>query len=1185
MEFRILGPLEVRDERGAVALGGIKPRAVLTKLLLHANEPVSAERLALALWGVNAPAGAIRTVRVHVSRLRKALGDPEILTTTPAGYRLRVLPGELDADRFARLAEEGYRALADDRAEHAAAVLREALQVSRGPPLADLAFEAFAQAEIARLEEQQLAALEARIEADLAQHRHAGLVGELRQLVSINPTRERLVGQLMLALYRCGRQADALEVYQRARTRLDAELGLEPGPALKAMQVQILEQSSLLDPAPRRAVEREEGGAIALPAVLRSPPATPYVGRIDEREVLRRLVEDAHAGSRRIAFVGGEPGIGKTRLAALTALDAHAAGFAVSWGASAEDLGAPYGTWIGVLSHLIEHAREAVLAAHVARHGGAVTRIVRSLDERVRGASPEQQSDPEIERYLLFAAVADLLEALCAVGPLALVLDDLQWADPQSLALLHHVAAASAHLPLLIVVTYRDSDLGAGHPLTGMLADLHRLDGIERISLGGLDIAEIADMMAAGARQDIGSGGRRLATQIAAETGGNPFFVDQILHHLQESGAIRCDGDGCWCISDPVVDLGLPQSVREVVGRRVRRLGEPAQAILTIAAVLGTTFDIELLERLVDAGEDQLLVALEAATAGSVLVESSEVVGRFTFAHALINHSLYASLSATRRARMHCRVAEALEDLAGADPERRLAELAHHWSMTRDRAHGTKAAHYARLAGERALDQLAPDDAIRWFSTGLEQLAGRPDDTERCDLLIGLGVAKRQLGDVSFRDALIDASAIAETVGDHARLTRAVLANTLGPYGAPGPCDEQRVDILERALELLPADWPYRPRITAILGKELYYGGDAVRATRLSEEALALARAEDDARELARVMAFTTAYSSVTALEQHGARVQELAQLADEIDDPELRFQAANARFIHAMYSGEPERLDAALELMVALAKAIGQPVLRWTALWAQSARHTLAGDLTAGETLTLQAAAIAREHRRPGALLITFGQLMSIRGEQDRLEELVEPLEQEVAQNPDLRLLQLTRGFIDAETGRLDRAAAILAGVAAEGFSFPFDRTRAFNLARCADIAIRVQAHAAAAQIHERLLPYRAQFATPAGISSRGSVELSLGRLASLLGRGDDADQHFTAAQRAHEHLGAPLLQARTSLAMGQSLLEHGAPEDLPDAMHLLRSALTLARTHGSAATEREAQALLTRQLASAMD
>src|SRR4051794_24026858 len=279
MEFRVLGPLEVVDERGALALGGVKPRAILAVLLLHANEPVSAGRLALALWGEEAPAGAVKTVQVHVSRLRKALGDNGLVATTPAGYCLRVRSGELDTQRFAELVARGRRALADGQAERAAAILREALMLWRGPPLAELAFEPFAQVEIARLEEQRLSALDLRVEAELAAGWHASLVGELQQLAAEHPTSERLTGQLMLALYRCGRQADALEAYQRIRAHLADTLGLQPGHELRELEHAILTHSPQLKPA--------EGAAeVRLPAKLEMERSRPLVGRGSELAAL-----------------------------------------------------------------------------------------------------------------------------------------------------------------------------------------------------------------------------------------------------------------------------------------------------------------------------------------------------------------------------------------------------------------------------------------------------------------------------------------------------------------------------------------------------------------------------------------------------------------------------------------------------------------------------------------------------------------------------------------------------------------------------------------------------------------------------------------------------------------------------------------------------------------------------------
>jgi DNA-binding SARP family transcriptional activator len=1161
MEFRVLGPLEVDAASGAVALGGSKLRALLALLLLHPNEPVSAERLAVALWGDEAPAASIKTIHVHVSRLRKALGDPDAIATTPAGYRLRVRPGELDADRFQALVAEGRDALLAGRPDRAAAKLRAALDLWRGPALSEFAFAPFAQSEVARLEEDRLAALEARVEADLRCGHHAEIAAELSQLAERHPTRERLAAHLMLALYRCGRHADALDAYQRARRHLGEELGLDPGAELRTLQQQILEQAPELDLAEPAAAPAGAAPAGPLPPPLRRAPTTPYVGRASELARLEQAIARAAAGATQMVLLGGEPGIGKTRLAAAAALDAHAAGFSVGWGGSSEGLRAPYGPWITALSHLVEHTPDDVLAPALRRHGRHLARL---LPAEGAPAPPASEADPETERYLLFTAVVGLLEALSASGPLVVVLDDLHWSDTPSLTLLQHVAASTADLPLLLLVTYRDTETRPDDPLAAVLADLLRGEGVERLILEGLTVGDVTLLMTEAAGHDIGRAGRDLAGEIHEETGGNAFFVGQILRHLSESGAIARDDEGRWQVRTTLAELGLPRTARDVVLERIARLGAPAQAVLTLAAVIGRTFDLELLERISD--DHDPLPALEAALGASVLTEPA--AGRFAFAHAIINHTLYSELSGARRSRLHCRVAEAIAEMPGDH----VAELAHHWLAADAPAHADEAIAAAMRAGDRALEQLAPDEALHWFAQGLALTQDDPARTpQRCDLLIGLGEARRQVG-APFREVLLEASALAERLGDHDRLSRAVLANTLGPFGAAGPPDAERVAALHRALAAVPRDWPRRPRMLAVLGKERYYGGDPAEGIRLAEEALALARDGSDRRELARVLAFTTAISPIAPFAAHAALVDELAEIGDALDDPELRFRAANAGFILAMHQGDRARLDASLAAMLELADAIGQPILRWTALWAHSAARCVAGDLADAARLTLEAAALAHTHGIPEGLVITFGQLLAIRIEQDRLRELREPLDRHIANNPELRLLRLTRGFIDAETGRPAEAAEVLEQQRADGFGFGFDRTRAFNLARCADIALRLEARPFADDLYRRLLPYRSQFATPAGISSRGSVELNLGRLAALRGSDRRAAEHFAAAEAAHRAFGAPLLLARTLLARGAWLRER----DAAVAADVLAESLALGRRHGSAAIEREACALL---------
>ena len=303
MDFRILGPLEVDEAGRAIPIVGGRQRALLAILLVHANEPVSTDQLIDGLWGEHTPASARKSLQVQVSRLRKALREGSArLLTQPNGYLLRVEPGELDVDRCERLAHRGREALATQDCGRAAEQLREALGLWRGPPLAEFAFESFAQGEIGRLEELRLALLEDRIDADLACGTHTTLVGELEALVAEHPLRERLRRQFVLALYRGGRQADALDAYRAARAVLSDELGLEPTPALRELEHAILTH----DPGLR-------APAAPGPSVSRLPsPPTPTIGRTEDRRTIVALFQrDDH----RLVTLTGPGGVGKTRLA------------------------------------------------------------------------------------------------------------------------------------------------------------------------------------------------------------------------------------------------------------------------------------------------------------------------------------------------------------------------------------------------------------------------------------------------------------------------------------------------------------------------------------------------------------------------------------------------------------------------------------------------------------------------------------------------------------------------------------------------------------------------------------------------------------------------------------------------------------------------------------------------------
>ena len=914
-----------------------------------------------------------------------------------------------------------------------------------------------------------------------------------------------------------------------------------------------------------------QAGSLPLPERLRELPATAYVGRVAERERLKELSGQASAGSLRLALIGGEAGVGKTRLSTHLALEAHGNGATVLYGRCDEDLGIPYQPWAQALGHLVKEAPQPVLDAHVERYGGDLARLVPSLRDRVPDLPSPRESDPETERYLLYAAVGGLLERAGEGEPLLLILDDLHWADGPTLSLLRQVVASGSSIRAMVVGTYRDSDLSRDHPLTALLAALHREQGVERLKLAGLDSEDVLALMEAAAGHELDEDGRALAVEIARETAGNPFFASEVLRHLTESGAITQREDGRWRLVGSLADLGLPQSVREVIGQRVERLGQDARTALSAAAVIGREFDLNLLLAVLDTPEERLLDLLEEAVEASLLKESPESAERFAFTHGLVEHTLYEDLGRARRARLHKRVAEALEEQCGDEPGERLGELAGHWAAAVVSADAAKAIHYARRAAERALQQLAPDEAARWYRQALELHDQAPggDRSGRCDLLIGLGEAQRQVGNPEYRQTLLDAAALAQELGDADRLGRAVLSNSRGWWSQAGTVDVERVHALEAAAKALPDDDPRRARVLALLASELHQAGEPARCRALAAEAIEIARGAGDPSALAHTL--INAQSAIAApdtLQERKRLSDELVELTQRLDDPRLSVYAAVYRMISGLEAGDRSQAESALATMRTLAAAVPEPSLAFVRLMSESCCALAQGEPQASEQWAIEMFEVGTASGQPDAVAVFGAQLFNARYHQGRSGELVDQI-LTFANGPESSSAWRAAAAVTLiDSGRADEAREL---ALAEDFqSVPWDWVWSVTVSAWANVCSRLGLADRAGELYELLEPFSVRLAV-AGCYVSGSIDWALGTLAATRELYEQADGHFAAAAEIEERFGAPLFLARTRAGWARALIARGRPEDFDRTQQMLEQAEETAGRLGGEGITRE--------------
>ncbi len=700
---RILGAVELAVPSGSLPLGAAKERCVLAALAVAGGAPVHRDRLIEALWDGAAPRSAAKALQNYVLRLRVALGpvDGVRIETVPGGYRLVAEPDAVDAGLAERRIAEGRAAWAAGDAALAAAILRAALALWRGPPLAEFADREFARAEAGRLDELFESAREDLVDTELARGRVRAALQELEPMLAARPLSERRRGQRMLALYRDGRAGEALTAYDDLRRTLRDELGADPGPELRDLHARMLGH----DPA----------------LVLGRPaPRTGLLGRDRELRLLRDRLTAAADGPGGLVTVVGEPGIGKSSLLRELAAGTDAL---VLFGRCLE------GDWHPAHQPFAEAVSGYVAAVGIDRFRhelGADAATMAQLGaglQELAGPGRDRLA-PEEERLRLLDVVAGFFVARSRERPVVLMLDDLHWVDAASLTLLRHLAQRASGHRLAVVAAYRPEE--AGRDLVVALGALRTLTEVSTVRLSGLHAEAVAEL--AGAVAD-GRLSPASVSVLAGETGGNPFLVREVVRHLVESGALRTGPDGL--LETDALPGAVPDGVRQVLAGRRSRLSDAADRFLDHASGFEGPFPFAPVAAASGLDDASALAALDELIAAG-LVEPDLVPERYQFGHALIRHAVHGELNPSRRLRLHRGLAEALHDALDSGLRVAPAEVVAHYAASAVLPGADRGVAPALAAADLAEDAAAHTDAADLLGTACALAA--PDDPRLPDM-------------------------------------------------------------------------------------------------------------------------------------------------------------------------------------------------------------------------------------------------------------------------------------------------------------------------------------------------------------------------------------------------------------------------------------------------------------------
>jgi class 3 adenylate cyclase/tetratricopeptide (TPR) repeat protein len=917
----------------------------------------------------------------------------------------------------------------------------------------------------------------------------------------------------------------------------------------------VLELKGLPERAPVCEVEWEhatERVRLTVPATLPSTDR-PCIGRDDELSRIRDERVRAADGHPVLVTVGGEPGVGKTRLAVSAAMEAYDAGMGLLYGRCDEGISAPFLPWVQVLRQLVFAIDGEVVRDWAGVRAGELTRIVPELTKRVPALEPPTVGDPESERFALFEAVVALLAGAAAAVPLFLILDDMHWADSASALLLRHILRNMSGSRLLVVSTYRDTDVIANSTIEQVFHDLRR-DGLaERITVAGLDQTSTGALVSALAGRPASDD---IIKTLHAETDGNPFFIEELLTHLVEAGGAHTEDR--WQLPNAISEVGVPEGVADLVRRRAARLTEPTQNVLAVAAILGREFDLDVLAPAANVKDDEAADALDEALAIG-LVEEESAGSRYRFAHSLIRSAIEESLGSARRARLHLRIGAVLEATRPAD----VTSLAHHYTAG-TAAGAVKACEYSTRAARAALAALAYEEAAAHAERGLRamEIAHSTDPVARADLLLVLAESRTDLSEVEAAHAAATAAAEeARRLDDASRFVNAVFL-----YGLTGgvAVDPTRTALVDEALVRLPSE---------------------------------------DSAERALLLATRAEWAFLSEDEGDRAEAQTALEMANRVGD--ARAIAYCSAVLADLLIGSPhasERIAlAARALEIGDAHGIGRPTfnsIQWMPgafleLGDRAGCEAILADLEMrGRRLHLDTMVVLNGVR---ALLTMFdgrfddadriGEEAVKRGSSDDPVVVIGRVAQRVSLAreignfsdllPQLEMFSTMPGFTGVRTevgywylaqGRADDARVVLEDFKASNFgSVPRNWARPSSLHDLAEITTELEDVEAARQLLPLLDEYSGRLLLVYGIvASRGAADRVRGQLLSVLGRHDEAMHAFEAGALLEESVRGRSLLPRTRVAHARALNARGQRDDRTTAEYLLSRAAAEAQALG---------------------